>query len=97
MTKFDSERDAVGVPRDCQHMGFSATEMGRLASEGAYQLTERKMEISMDKWVGLIRHAMGTLGMYLVMTGTVDEATWTTVVGAVMTMVPFAWSWVSKG
>src|SRR3990167_8822789 len=43
--KFYSEQDAAGVPRDCQHMGFSATEMGRLASEGAYQLANRRLRI----------------------------------------------------
>jgi hypothetical protein len=37
----DSQEDAPGVPRDCQHMGFSALDWGRLASESMYQLTEK--------------------------------------------------------
>jgi hypothetical protein len=91
--KFDSERDAAGVPRDCQHMGFSATEMGRLASEGAYQLKENKMD---EKLMGVIRHVLTAVGAMLVYAGYTDDATWVTTMGAIMTMVPFMWSWMSK-
>jgi hypothetical protein len=76
-------------------MGFSASEMGRLASEGAYKLAENKMG-DMEKWMGVIRHALGSLGMYLAMMGYVDDAQWQLIVGAVLAVVPFIMSWRAK-
>ena len=93
MKRFDSEQDAAGVPRDCQHMGFSATEMGHLASEGAYQLTENKMD---DKMMGVVRHFLTAFGGLFVYMGYTDDATWVMVSGALATMVGFTWSWMAK-
>ena len=92
--RFDSEQDAAGVPRDCQHMGFSATEMGRLASESAYQLTENKMMD--DKMMGVVRHFLTAFGGLFVYMGYTDDATWVMVSGAVATMIGFGWSWMAK-
>jgi hypothetical protein len=95
MTKFDSERDAVGVPRDCQHMGFSATEMGRLASEAAYQLTENRM-MDDEKFMGVVRHVLTAVGAVFAYTGWTDDATWAMVSGSIATMIGFLWSWMAK-
>ena len=92
--KFDSQRDVAGVPRDCQHMGFSGLEMGRLASEGMYQLTENKMID--DKMMGVVRHFLTAFGGLFVYMGYTDDATWIMVSGAVATMIGFAWSWMVK-
>ena len=81
------------MPRDCQHMGFSATEMGHLASEGAYQLTENKMD---DKMMGVVRHFLTAFGGLFVYMGYTDDATWVMVSGALATMVGFTWSWMAK-
>lgn len=75
-------------------MGFSALEMGRLASEGAYQLTERRMMD--DKMMGVVRHVLTAVGAWLVYMGYTDDGTWTMVAGAMATMFSFAWSWMSK-
>lgn len=45
---------------------------------------------------GLIRHALTTLGGYLVAKGFVDEAMMMELVGAAMTFIGFAWSWINK-
>lgn len=88
----DSAHDAAGVPRDCQFMGLAASEMGRLASEAAY-LTERNMD---EKKLGVIRHVLTAAGAVMVYMGWTDDATWTTVMGSLMVMVPMVWSWMSK-
>jgi hypothetical protein len=63
-----------------------------IAAMGAYEL-EKKMD---EKLIGLVRHAMGTVGMLAVWMGWTDDATWMTFTGAVMAFVPFVWSWMSK-
>lgn len=75
-------------------MGFSGLEMGRLASEGMYQLTERKQ--MSEHMAGMIRHVLTAGGGLLVMMGWTDEATVITVVGSVMTLLGFTWSWMAK-
>jgi hypothetical protein len=84
----DSQEDAPGVPRDCQHMGFSALEL-RLASESMYQLTENMMEAAMEQkpwyeskinWVQIL----GSMAMFGTLFGwTVSPDMVTTVAGAV--------------
>jgi hypothetical protein len=91
--KFDSQEDAPGVPRDCLYMGISGLEMGRLASEGAYQLAEKTMD---DKMMGVVRHVLTAVGAVMVYMGLVDDATWMSVSGALATMAAFAWSWMAK-
>ena len=76
-------------------MGFSATEMGRLASEGAYQLTENKMMMD-DKAMGVVRHFLTAFGGLFVYMGYTDDATWVMVSGALATMIGFTWSWMAK-
>lgn len=49
-----------------------------------------------EKIKGLIRHILTFLGGYLVTSGLIDEATLTEVVGGVMTLIGFIWSFLSK-
>jgi len=49
-----------------------------------------------DKIQGLIRHILTFLGGYLVTQGIIDEQTLTEVVGAIITISGFVWSWISK-
>lgn len=49
-----------------------------------------------EKWMGFVRHALNTMGALLMAWGLTDEATWGTVMGSLMVLVPFVWSWMSK-
>jgi hypothetical protein len=49
-----------------------------------------------EKLMGIVRHSLGTVGMLVVYYGYSDDATWIAVTGAVMTFVPFVWSWMAK-
>jgi hypothetical protein len=49
-----------------------------------------------EKLMGIVRHALGTVGMLVVYYGYSDDATWVAVSGAIMTFIPFVWSWMSK-
>jgi len=48
------------------------------------------------KWDGVIRHGLSFAGGVLVAMGVMDEATWMKFTGALTTIVPFVWSWMSK-
>lgn len=50
----------------------------------------------MDKIYGLVRHILSFGAGILVTKGVIDESTITEVVGAVMTMIAFGWSWYNK-
>lgn len=49
-----------------------------------------------DKVSGLLRHILTFLGGYLVTQGIIDESTLAEVVGAVITLTGFVWSWLDK-
>jgi hypothetical protein len=49
-----------------------------------------------DKITGLLRHILTFVGGYLVTSGIIDEQMLTEVVGAIITLVGFVWSWTSK-
>lgn len=49
-----------------------------------------------DKIAGLIRHGLTFIGGYLVTDGIIDESTLTEVVGAIITLIGFVWSWIDK-
>lgn len=49
-----------------------------------------------DKITGLLRHILTFVGGYLVTAGIIDEAMLTEVVGAIITIVGFVWSWKAK-
>lgn len=49
-----------------------------------------------DKIKGLLRHVLTFAGGYLVTQGIIDEQTLTEIVGAVITLAGFAWSWIDK-
>lgn len=49
-----------------------------------------------DKIAGLLRHILTFVGGYLVTAGIIDEQMLTEVVGAIITLVGFVWSWTSK-
>lgn len=91
---FDCERRRAAVPRDLPLDGLSLGEIGRLSAEGAYQLTENTM---MDeKWMGVVRHVVNTAGAFMMAVGFMDEAMWAQVSGALMVLIPMAWSWKAK-
>jgi hypothetical protein len=73
-------------------MGLTEAELTALASEGALI---RKQTMS-EKTAGMIRHVLTAMGGLMVMMGYTDEMTVATVVGAIMTLVGFSWSWMSK-
>jgi hypothetical protein len=91
MKFYECERPSAAVPRDLPLEGLSLVDLA-LLGEGDFT-TERTMD---EKWMGFIRHALGTVGMYLVMTNMTTDAMWTQVTGAVMVLVPFVWSWLAK-
>lgn len=49
-----------------------------------------------DKVAGLIRHVLTFLGGYLVTKGIIDEGTLQEVIGAIITLSGFVWSFISK-
>ena len=49
-----------------------------------------------EKITGLVRHILTFLGGYLITQGIIDEATLQEVVGAIITLGGFIWSWTSK-
>lgn len=49
-----------------------------------------------EKIKGLVRHALTVAGTVLVTKGVIDEAMLTEVVGAVITLTSFVWSFISK-
>jgi len=53
-------------------------------------------KIMNDKIAGLIRHGLTFIGGYLVTDGIIDESTLTEVVGAIITLIGFVWSWIDK-
>jgi len=54
------------------------------------------LKIMSDKISGLLRHILTFVGGYLVTSGIIDEAMLMEVVGAIITLVGFVWSWKSK-
>jgi hypothetical protein len=71
--------------------GLSLAELEALAAEG------RSMERNMDeKTAGMVRHVLTSVGGLLVMMGYTDEGTMTTVVGSLMVILGFAWSYMAK-
>ena len=66
---------------------------------GDYELMESglsRRETMDEKWMGVIRHALGTIGVALAAFGYMDESTWQTVSGAILAVTPFIWSWKAK-
>jgi hypothetical protein len=54
------------------------------------------LKIMSDKISGLLRHILTFVGGYLVTAGIIDEAMLMEVVGAIITIIGFAWSWIGK-
>jgi hypothetical protein len=54
------------------------------------------LKIMSDKISGLLRHILTFVGGYLVTSGIIDEAILSEVVGAIITIIGFVWSWVGK-
>jgi len=49
-----------------------------------------------EKIQGLLRHILTFVGGYLVTSGIIDEAILSEVVGAIITITGFVWSWIGK-
>jgi hypothetical protein len=91
--KFKCERVAPLSP-EYQHMGLTGSELlGALATEGATNLMEKKMD---EKMMGVLRHILTAVGAVFVYNGYTDDATWVMVSGSIATMLGFAWSWMAK-
>jgi hypothetical protein len=73
-------------------MGLTRAELDALA-EGGIQIKEETMD---EKMMGVVRHVLTAIGACVVYAGWTDDQTWMTVMGSLMTMIPFMWSWVSK-
>jgi hypothetical protein len=79
------------VPRDLPLDGLSPADLAKLG------LGDFNMERSMNaQWLGVLRHALTTIGAVLMTMGFVDEGMWATVSGAILTLVPTVWSWYSN-
>lgn len=53
-------------------------------------------KIMNEKIQGLLRHILTFVGGYLVTSGIIDEAILSEVVGAIITITGFVWSWIGK-
>lgn len=69
--------------------------IGALASESAYKLETNTMEWN-DKTKGFVRHVLTSIGGAVVLLGYTDAGTVEMVIGAMMTLFGFIWSWQSK-
>lgn len=81
----------LGVPRELLLDGLSPADLPLVTER--FSIMERTMG---DKMAGMIRHVLTSVGGLLVMMGYTDEVTMATVVGAAMTIIGFAWSWMAK-
>jgi hypothetical protein len=88
---FYCERPSAAVPRDLPLDGLSLADLAQLG-EGDFT-QERTMD---DKMMGVVRHVLTAIGACVVYAGWTDDQTWMTVMGSLMTMIPFMWSWMSK-
>jgi hypothetical protein len=84
----------LGVPRDLPLDGLSLADLPLVAERF---VSSRRLNMMMDeKWMGVWRHLLTTVGAVMTTLGILDEATWITISGAILTLIPFAWSWMSK-
>jgi hypothetical protein len=74
------------------HDGLSLAELTAIASDG---VPIRRTNMT-EHTAGMVRHVLTSVGGLLVMLGYTDEMTMATVVGAIMTLVGFVWSWRAK-
>jgi len=52
--------------------------------------------MSVEVWMGFVRHMLTMVGGLLIAKGWLDESTMPEVLGAVMTLVGFVWSYMQK-
>jgi hypothetical protein len=88
----DSERPGVGVPRDLPLDGLSPADLAQ-PGLGDFNMERNKMS---EHMAGMVRHVLTSVGGLMIMMGYADEATVTAVVGAAITLMGFAWSWMAK-
>jgi hypothetical protein len=73
-------------------MGLTGSElMGALATEGAFQLMERKMS---DMTKDMLRSVLAGVGAVMVWAGWMDAASVQEWVGAMLTIASFGWAWM---
>jgi hypothetical protein len=87
----DRERPSAAVPREHCLMGLSPADLALLGESDFKERTTMS-----EQTAGMVRHVLTSLGGLLVMMGYTDEGTMTTVVGSLMVILGFAWSWVAK-
>jgi hypothetical protein len=93
MRNFSCERPSAAVPRDLPLDGLSLADLAQL---GEGDFTQERVMMMNEKLMGVLRHILTAVGAVVVYMGWTDDATWVTVMGSLMTMIPFMWSWVSK-
>jgi hypothetical protein len=77
--------------RDLPLDGLSPADLAQLG------VSDFNMERNMSEHTaGMIRHVLTSIGGLMIMMGYADEATVTAVVGAALTLMGFAWSWMAK-
>ncbi len=52
--------------------------------------------MSVEVWMGFVRHLLTMMGGVLIAKGWLDESTMPELLGAVMTIVGFVWSYMQK-
>jgi hypothetical protein len=73
-------------------MGLSPADLA-LLGESDFNMERKTMT---EHTAGMVRHVLTSVGGLMVMMGYTDEGTMAMVVGAAMTLLGFAWSWMSK-
>jgi hypothetical protein len=89
---FNCERPSAAVPRELPLDGLSPADLAQLGV-GDFNMERNAMT---DQWMGVVRHVLTAVGSFMVAMGYMDNAMWATIMGAMMTLVPFVWSWKSK-
>jgi hypothetical protein len=90
--QMNRERPSAAVPRENCLMGLSPADLA-LLGESDFNKESNKMS---EHMAGMVRHVLTSIGGLMIMMGYADEATVTAVVGAAITLMGFAWSWMSK-
>jgi hypothetical protein len=86
------ERPSAAVPRELPLDGLSPADLAQLGV-GDFNMERNTMT---EQWMGVVRHVLTAVGAVMVAMGYMDDTMWTTIMGAMMTLVPFVWSWKSK-
>ena len=54
------------------------------------------MNLNKEQFLGLLRHTLSAVGVYLISNGTIDEVGFTELTGGIMTLATAIWSMYDK-